>query len=209
MSDLKLAESPSGALPASKEGKREVAQQTLSAIGDVSLAVSEGVAQVDAVPQRIRWRPILVFSLAVYASSVGLVWLLEKSPPWLLMLVAPLWPALCATVAFGWRQTWKFRAKDSRLKLKVWEDALDSVGYEVVNAANAMRANLIGFRLANPQVNYPQHLDVIEEGIVRIGAIVEKAQDPVAWHAEKKKKKKTEGATPGSVAEDTRSRIAL
>jgi hypothetical protein len=74
---------------------------------------------------------------------------------------------------------------------------------------NAVRAQLIGFRLANPKVSFPEHLDIIQEETLRVDTIIQKAQDPVKWHLSKKKKKPKEEGTPSQVGEDTRSRIAL
>jgi hypothetical protein len=102
---------------------------------------------------------------------------------------------------------WKFRAKNAKAKLKIWEDALESVGHEAINTVNAIRAQLVGFRIANPQVNYPEHLDIIEEETRRIDGVVQRSQDPINWKGRKKKKPQT--ATPTEVGEDTRSRIAL
>jgi hypothetical protein len=113
-----------------------------------------------------------------------------------------------AAVAFWRRPTWKFRAKDWKFRLRIWEDALDCVGHEPVNTVNAIRAQLIGFRLANPQVNYPEHLDIIDEETRRIDSVIQKAQNPVNWKG-RKKKKAEKSTTPSEVGEDTRSRIAL
>jgi hypothetical protein len=186
-----------------------VTQVTLSAIGDVSVAASESLNQVSEAPKEIIWKPIIMFVLVVYGSSVALAWpLVEASSFWVRALLIPVFPVLCAATAFWWRQKWKFRAKDWKFKLKLWQEALDSVGYEAINSVNAIRANLIGFRLANPQVPMAEHLDVIEEGARRIDGVIQKAQDPVAWW-QNKKKKKAAASEPTQVGEDTRSRIAL
>lgn len=183
--------------------EREVAQVTFSTIGDVSVAASEAMAA--RAPKETTWKPIVVFSLVVYTLSVGLAWLLSGTSPWLVAVLAPLLPVLCATLAFWRRQQWKFRAQNWKFKFKIWEDALDSFGYEAANAVNAIRANLIGFRLANPHVPMAEHLDVIQEETKRIERVLQKAQDPVAW----KGKKKQEKEKPGLDVDDTRSRINL
>lgn len=51
-------------------------------------------------------------------------------------------------------------------------------------------------------------VDVIEENTRRIDRVIQKAQDPVAWWVNKKKKKAS-GSEPATVGEDIRSRIAL
>jgi len=199
-----IAETSSTAQP-----KREVTQVTLSAIGDVSVAASESLNRISEAPKETIWKPIIIFVLAAYGFSVALAWpLAGVSPLWVRALLIPVFPVLCAATAFWWRQKWKFRAKDWKFKLKMWQEALDSVGYEAINSVNAIRANLIGFRLANPQVPMAEHLDVIEDGAHRIDRVIQKAQDPVAWW-QNKKKKKTTAAEPTQVGENTRSRIAL
>lgn len=207
MSELEVANTQSTAVSPAAPKERPVAQATSATLADVP-AASEAISPAEKAPKATLWKPILVFFLFVYASSVAVAGLLGNAPSWVRLLLLPLFPVLCATTAFWWRQKWKFRAKDCKFKLKIWEDALDAVGHEAVNAVNAIRANLIGFRLANPQVNYPEHLEIIEEGASRIDSVVQKAQNPVAWKGTKKKKKKEE-TTPTQIGEDTRSRISL
>jgi hypothetical protein len=193
---------------AQAEPKREIAQVTLSTIGDVSVAANEALTAVAAAPERTVWRPIILFGLLLYAATAGLAWLLAETSVWIRVVVVPLVPVLAAAAAFWRRQVWKFRGKNAKARFKIWEDALDSVSHEAVNTVNAIRAQLIGFRLENPQMKAPEHLEIIDEETRRIDSIVRKAQDPIAWKASKKKKAE-KSATPGEVGEDTRSRIAL
>lgn len=189
--------------------KKEVAQATLSVIGDVSVAASDASSALGEAPRETKWKPVLLCTALVYMGSLGFAWLLARSALWARVLFIPLFPVLCTGAAFWWRQKWKFRAKDWQYKLKIWQDALDSVSHETVNTVNAVRAQLIGFRLANPKVSFPEHLDIIQEETLRVDTIIQKAQDPVKWHLSKKKKKPKEEQTASQVGEDTRSRIAL
>lgn len=92
---------------------------------------------------------------------------------------------LCAlTCFFRWRR-WKQRARKSEQDLRIWKDALHSVGFETTNAVNAIRANLLDFRQVNPSVAMPEHLDEIETGTQRISRILEIVEDPVAWRRQK------------------------
>ena len=207
MSETELANPQSATVAPPAEKKHEPAQVTLSTIGDVSVATADALAALDQPSPEKRWKAILAFVAVLYVLSAGLAWLLVDARAWVRMLLVPLFPVLAATAAFWWRQRWKFHAKEWQFKLKIWEDALDSLGHEAVNAVNAVRANLIGFRLANPGVSYPEHLDIIEEEAARIYSVVQKSRDPVAWKG--KKKKKGDSQTPTQVGEDTRSRIAL
>lgn len=207
MSDSNVPKPIAVAEGSGKKERRGPAQVTLSTIGDVAVASSDVIAKLDGVPRKPGWRSLLAFFLFVYGATLGVAWLLTEPGSWPNLLLAVLFPVLCATAAFWWRQQWKFRARESRFKLKVWQEALDSVGYEAINAVNAIRANLIGFRLANPTVSEPKHLEVIEDGAKRIDAAIQQAQDPVRWYARKKNKKKEE--SPSQLGEDTRSRINL
>lgn len=186
--------------------KPEPANVTFSAIGDVSVAASEAMGQLAELPKQTVWKSIVLFFCAVYAASVAYAWLLPGSSRWFSILVVPLFPVVCASAAFWRRQRWKFRAKEWKVKLKIWQDALESLGFESANAVNAIRANLIGFRLANPEASMPEHLDEIQLGTHRIAAALERAQDPVAWKGQKKKAVK---AATGIGVEDTRARINL
>ena len=182
----------------------------MSAIGDVGVAAQETLGAVAEAPKDVRWRPIILLTALVYVASLGVAWLAADAPVWVRVALIPLFPVLAAGAAIWRRQVWKFRAKDWKFKLKMWEDALDSVSHEAVNTVNAIRAQLIGFRLANPKVNFPEHLDIIEEETRRIDGVVQRTQDPVAWKASKNKKKQEQPqATPTDVGEDPRSRIAL
>lgn len=206
MSKTELRNSAPTAVSIPPEQKREPSQVTLSTIGDVGVAIES----LDEAPKKPHWRSVLVFFVFLYALTLATAWLLAEAAFWTRVSVIAFFPAFFATVAFWWRQRWKFRAKEAKFKLKVCEEALDSVGYETINGVNAIRANLIGFRLANPEVNYPDHLDVIEDGAKRIDHVIQKAQDPVAWYARKKNKKKQDTEQdPGQLGEDTRSRISL
>lgn len=197
------AEAPTGP-------RRDVAQVTLSTLGDVSVAASDALTAVAPVPKHTRWIPILLVGAATYGVSVGFAWwVLQSLSPRASFAVIPLVPVLIAMAAFWRRQRWKFRAREWQSKLKMWEEALDSLGYEAINAVNAIRANLIGFRLSNPNVLAPEHLEVIEQATRRIERAVRKSEDPVAWWVAKKTKKTATGEDPAQVGEETRSRIAL
>lgn len=193
------------------QSQYQAARGAPSSNGNASLAAFEqDLSQLSQVPQGTIWKPIVIFFVVLFGSSVALAWpLAEHSSAWLRALLIPAFPVLCATALFWRRQSWKFRAKDWKFKLKVGQEVLDSVGYEAINAVNAIRANLIGFRLANPNVSMAEHLDEIENGAHRIDRVIQKSQDPVAWWVKKKKKKAPGGEEPSKVGEDARSRIAL
>ena len=97
---------------------------------------------------------------------------------WLCTLCSTL---LAILAAWRWRN-WKRRAQ-------ALQKALHALAYEVSNAANAARANLLDFRHANPAVQSPGHLDEIQTATDRLIAILRIADDPVAW-----RRKKTAGA---------------
>lgn len=190
--------------------QRDVAQVTLSTLGDVSMAASDAISAMGPVSKHTRWVPIILVGVASYSASVAVAWWLSGMlPRHLWAALIPLFPVLLVLVVFWRRQRWKFRAREWQSKFKMWEEALDSLGYEAINAVNAIRANLIGFRLSNPIVQAPEHLEVIEEATRRIERAVRKSEDPVAWWLAKKTKKAAGSEDPTQVGEDARSRIAL
>ncbi|HXF05119.1 MAG TPA: hypothetical protein VNM72_06855 [Blastocatellia bacterium] len=192
------------------ETRRDVAQVTLSTLGDVSVAASDALTALAPVPKHTRWIPIALIGVASYAVSVAFAWwVLENLSPRASFAVIPVVPVLIVMAVFWRRQRWKFRAREWQSKFKMWEEALDSLGYEAINAVNAIRANLIGFRLSNPHVLAPEHLEIIEQATQRIERAVRKSEDPVAWWIAKKTKKSGAGEDPTRVGEETRSRIAL
>lgn len=207
MSENEVAHPKNSSVTAAGKSQRESAQVTLSTIGDLSLAASEAVGRVRDAPRQTLWKPVLLFFFVVCAASVGFAWLMAGGSPWARIVLAPLLPVICASVAFWWRQRWKFHAQDWQVKLRVWQDALDGVGHEAANAVNAARANLVGFRVANPQVSMPEHLDEVEVALRRVDAVVQKARDPVAWKGARKKK--TQQPAASDLGEDARSRVSL
>jgi hypothetical protein len=192
----------------SEKPKRETAQATLSAIGDVGVAASEMFAEGGEAPRTRAWPSLIAFVLLLYVSSVAVALGTFKSAPLVRLLVTPCFLILCAATAFWSSQVWKLRARNLKFRLKIWQDALDSLGHEVANAANAVQMNLTGFRMANPQVQMPEHLDEIKAGVNRIKTVVQKSTDPLAWKGPKQGKKDDE-ASSGKLAQHTRSRIAL
>jgi hypothetical protein len=165
---MRLAPSPS--LP-----KREIPQATLSTLGDISVAASDSIGRAAAPPSSTRWLPILGFFLLVYFATCLVSLFSFKREPWVRAFLTPLFPVLIATAAFCWRQVWKFRAKDESFKLKEWQKALGSLSHEATSAANAIRANLAGFRLANPEASQPELLNAIERATTRVDRAVQKA----------------------------------
>jgi hypothetical protein len=103
------------------------------------------------------------------------------------MRTTPLWPYLLALLLLAaWRWLhWKRQALQARRDLKAWKEALHALAYEVSNAANAARANLLDFRHANSAVQSPEHLDEIQTATDRLSAILRIADDPAAWHRKK------------------------
>jgi hypothetical protein len=57
----------------------------------------------------------------------------------------------------------------------VWQSALGSLSHEATSAANAIRANLTGFRLAHPQASQPELLNAMERATARIDQAVQKS----------------------------------
>ncbi len=161
--------------------RREPGQTTFSAIGDVGVAADDLARRLGRPSPQFRLSSVLgfLFLLYVLAASVNLY--LLKSPPWVLVFVAPLFMVLVATLAFAGSRRWKARALNSRFELKVWKDALGSLGHQAANSVNTIRANLIAFREAHAQHDSDEHLAEIEAAIQRIDAAVQKAPNPVVW----------------------------
>jgi hypothetical protein len=193
--------------PAPQANKPEVAQVTLSTLSDVSMAANAAMDRVGDVREGTRWVVLLGFFFLVYlATSLFAIKTLDAAP-WIRAFVVPLFPVAVATIAFWWRQRWKWRSKGREFQLKTWQDALSSLVHEAANGVNAVRANLIAFRMANPDTALPEHLEQIELAAQRIDHAVQNSQNPLAWkHGVKKGLE--QGGGP-SVAEATRSQIAL
>jgi hypothetical protein len=155
--------------------KREISQGTLSTVADISVAATESIGHAAAAPGATRWFPILGFILLVYVATCLVTLLSFKRDPWVRAFLTPLFPVLIATAAFRWRQGWKFRAKGESFKLKAQQNALGSLSHEASSAANAIRANLVGFRLAYPQAAQSEFLGAIELATARIDKALQKA----------------------------------
>ena len=168
----------------SASGKRPTGQITLSTIGDVSVAAADRVGRV-AASRRVRKRWIILFCIVLYVATGWLGVHFLKAEPWVRVFLVPLLPVLVATLMLAWRQKTMARAQDGRFRLKIWQDALDGLGHAAANGVTAIRANLISFRAANPQVSGGVHLDEIEGATQRIEAVSQQSQDPIAWKAPK------------------------
>jgi hypothetical protein len=155
--------------------KREISQATLSTVGDISLAAADSIGQARPAPLATRWLSILGFFLLVYVATCLVTLFSFRRDPWIRAFLTPLFSVLFATAAFCWAQRWKFRAKSESFKLKAQQNALGSLSHEASSAANAIRANLAGFRLAHPQTAQSEHLSAIELATARIDKALQKA----------------------------------
>ena len=162
-------------VPTQSLPKREISQVTLSTLGDISMAATDSVGRAADAPRATRWLPIVGFFLLMYVATCLVTLFSFKRDPWVRAFLTPLFPVLIASAAFWWRQMWKFRAKGERFKLKVWQNALGSLSHEATSAANAIRANLTGFRLANPQASQSQLLSAIAHATARIDKALQKS----------------------------------
>jgi hypothetical protein len=162
-------------VPTHSPPRREISQTTLSTLGDISMAATDSVGRVADAPRAARWFPILGFFLLLYVATCLVTLFSFQRDPWVRAFLTPLFPVLIATAAFCWRQRWKFRAKGERFKSKVWQNALGSLSHEATSAANAIRANLAGFRLANPQAAQSELLSAIAQATARIDKALQKS----------------------------------
>ena len=165
--------------------EQETVQTTLSAIGDLGVAGSDMFARSTAGRAPRSVVTVIVFFLFVYVLCVTVVQMTSGSSALVRLLLMPLFPALCAVLAFLSSRVWKRRATEFKSKLKVWQEALESLGHEAANAANAVQANLTGFRDANPQIQMAEHLEEIEAAAKRIAVAVRDAAVPMKMKAKK------------------------
>jgi hypothetical protein len=139
------------------------------------MAATDSIDRAAPAPRVTRWLSILGFFLLLYAASCLAALHSFRRDTWVQAFWVQLVPVLVATSAFWWRQRWKLRARGERLKSKVWQNALGSLSHEATSAANAIRANLTGFRLAHPQASQPELLSAVERATTRIDKAVQKS----------------------------------
>ncbi|MBZ5562159.1 MAG: hypothetical protein LAP13_07030 [Acidobacteriia bacterium] len=163
-------------VPIAHAPKRELGQATLSTISEVSVAAEETLSRAKTPARASRWLAVLSFFLLVYIASSSLAIYALKSAPWVRVFLAPLAPVFLATLAFALSRRWKSRARDLSSDRQGWRNAAGSLGHEAANGVNAIRANLIAFRLANSQVEGPEHLEEIEQACARLDAALEKSK---------------------------------
>ncbi len=151
----------------------EPAQRTLSAIGDVGVAVSEAAAQPRPVRRR-SWPALVVFALVFYGLALGAGWLVGLRDT-LALAYLPLATTLPAVAVFWLYQEWKYRARERQARLQAAQKNLEAVAYACANAANAIRANLLGLRSAHDEAARAAHLEEIRLAARRIEAVVQRA----------------------------------
>jgi len=152
---------------------REPAQRALSAIGDVGVAVSAAAARPRPVRRR-SWPALFLFTLAIYALGLAAGWLVGLRDT-LALAYLPLASTLPAFALFWLYQEWKLRAREREARLKAARKELETVAYACANAANAIRANLLGLHSAHSDAARAAHLEEINLAARRIEAVVEKA----------------------------------
>jgi len=155
------------------------------------------------------WRQVTGFGLAFFVVTAVWAWWLGGSGSGWRTLAWPLLPTVVATLTYWSRQRWRSRSKMQQEQYRAWREALETVCYEAINAANAIRANVIALKLANPDLRAPEHLGVLDESLARIAKVVQKAQDPVEWWREKQQRRKSSKSSLQDAGEEARSRIAL
>ncbi len=165
-------------VPIARTPKRELGQATLSTISEVSVAAEETLDRVKPPARSSAWLAVLSFFLLVYIVSSLLAIYALRSAPWVRVFLAPLVPVFLATLIFALSRRWKSRARDLNSHQRAWRNAAGSLGHEAANGVNAIWANLIAFRLANPQVEGREHLEEIEQACARLDAAVEKSKRP-------------------------------
>jgi hypothetical protein len=170
-------------------GDRERSQRTISIIGDVSLAASDAVDAAGLAGTRASWVALFLFVAGVYAGSIAAARFVVPTLTPRQYLLVPLLPSLCAAFAFRLRQHWKLRAGNRERKIKIWQEALDSLGHEAANGVNAVRANLMAFLQVQGDPAPSEHLRQVEDATRRIESAVRSSRDPVAWHMRRRKKK--------------------
>jgi hypothetical protein len=168
---------------------RERSQRTISIIGDVSLAASDALDRAGTAQARASWAALSLFVAGVYAGSIAAARFLVPTLTPRQLLLIPLLPSLCAAFAFRLRQHWKLRAGNRERKIKIWQEALDSLGHEAANGVNAVRANLMAFLQVHGDVAPSEHLKQIDDATRRIELAVRSSRDPVAWHVRRRKRK--------------------
>lgn len=180
MSEVKAVRNQPTDGEGSSPSNREVSQVTLSTIGDLSMAAADLSGHAAVAGRAIRWLSIMAFLVVVYVVLCFATLFSLKRDPVVRAFLMPLFPALIATLAFWWRQQWKVRAKGANLRLNALKNTLGSISHEASCAANAIQANLAGFRLANPPLSESGHLRAIELATARIGDALQKSSAPKA-----------------------------
>jgi hypothetical protein len=184
MNEADAVKTPGEAASATEGGKRATGQITLSTIGDVSMAAADKVGRVTA-SGRVHKRWSILFFIVLYAATSWLGVHYLKAAPWVRVFMVPLLPVLVATLVFWWRQKTNARTQDSKFHLKIWKDALEGLGHAAANGVTAIRANMVGYKAANPQAPASAHLDEIEGATNRIADVIQQSLNPISWKGPK------------------------
>jgi len=155
--------------------KQENSQTTLSTLGDVSIAATDSLGRAGSALQTINWFSIVGFFFLIYFASCLASLLSFQLDRRVLTFFTPLLPVLVATAALWARQRSALRARHERCKSAKWQNALGSLSHEAASAANALRANLTGLRLAHSEASQADLLNALELATARIDKALQKA----------------------------------
>jgi hypothetical protein len=158
------------------ESAKDPGQITFSTIGDVHLALSAAVHGGGADDRRTPWTALAVYPLLAYVVGFAALLYLDTPPPGSALLWTPLAPALVCLLAAWSRARWKRRSQAARTVLQAAGKVLDSLSHETASGLNAIRAHMIGLRMASPNCAASAHFSSMGLGADRIGAALARAQ---------------------------------
>lgn len=127
-------------------------QKTMSAIGDVGVAVGEMSSRPSSMSLFTNWAGVVLFFALTYLAG-----------RW-----EPILAPICAALAFWSRQRWRKRVADLEVRLASNQKALTSLGHAASTAVSAIRANLIGFRMEEAPASNSPHLSEIERALDKL-----------------------------------------
>jgi hypothetical protein len=153
---------------------KQPGQLTFSTIGDVHIAVENGLQRQARSADRTGWAGIGVYTLLAYLAGLAALLSLDAPPRAPALFEIPLAAAgVCLAAAWS-RARWKAHVRSAHAGLKAMRKAMDSLAHETAAGLDVIRAQWLSLQTVKLDDAGAAHFSLLSRGAGRIGAALER-----------------------------------